>query len=59
MSCTADEFTCLDSRAVKCIPKKLVCDGRIHCVDSSDEDINMCNKVRIFFVSTIRMTKSQ
>lgn len=32
--CTAD-FLCKDRR--RCVLKKLVCDGRAHCHDSSDE----------------------
>lgn len=30
-----DDFLCKDRR--RCIDRSLVCDGRVHCIDASDE----------------------
>lgn len=49
--CTENEFKCLNDNG-QCIPKELVCNGKIECVDGSDEDRKMC-KVRIFFLISI------
>lgn len=41
--CTRDEFKCHSDGA--CVPLEMVCDGKNHCFDGSDETIG-CNRLK-------------
>lgn len=39
ITCTTTEFKCSNGQ---CIPKALMCDGKMNCIDGGDEEINLC-----------------
>ncbi|XP_064636603.1 uncharacterized protein LOC135493301 [Lineus longissimus] len=41
MTCLSSEFKC--KRKQECIPRSVVCDGRYHCLDKTDESPSVCN----------------
>lgn len=43
-NCSTNEFKC---SSLECIPFENTCDGRPHCQDKSDEDVNYCGLYRI------------
>lgn len=50
-SCPAGTFRCSASTRGVCLPRRLMCDGRVDCPDGSDENAYNCSKSSVIYYS--------